>query len=511
MSGLVSLVGAGPGDPGLITVLGARRLREAEVVIYDRLANARLLALAPADALMISAAKQPDNRELTQEEINAALVEHGRDGRRVVRLKGGDPYVFGRGGEEALALRRAGINFEVVPGISSAVAAPAYAGIPVTHRGLASSFAVVTGHEDPTKPESAVDWRSLAQGPDTLVVLMGLRTLPWVSEQLIAGGRDPQTPVALVRWGTLPEQTVITATLVEIAERAAEAALESPVVAVIGDVVELREHLAWFENRPLFGKTVLVTRARQQASELVRLLEQEGAEVVELPAIEIHPAADATEVDRALASLVGGDYAWTVFTSANGVDLFWGHLQSAGRDTRAFAWTKIAAIGPGTADALAARGLVADLTPTEYVAEGLAAALVEQGVGSRRVLLPRAEGARRELIDCLEAAGASVDEVTLYRAAQASSPSGVALERVRNGDIDVATFASSSTVRNLVSLLGDVACLDGTLVASIGPVTSTTAKELGLRVDVEASEHTIPGLVDALRGHFARKEAPVNA
>jgi uroporphyrinogen III methyltransferase/synthase len=506
--GKVWLIGAGPGDPGLMTVAGVAALAEAEVVVYDRLVNAQLLKLAPSSAERIFVGKEAGAHALRQEEINALLVDKARQGKRVVRLKGGDPYVFGRGGEEAEALAAAGVPFEVVPGVTSAVAVPAYAGIPITHRGLASSFAVITGHEDPTKADTAIEWSKLATGVDTLVFLMGAATLPQIVEKLVEHGRPAATPVAVIRWGTTPAQEVVTGTLADIVRRVKEARLEPPAVTVVGEVVRLRETLRWFDSpqaKPLFGKRVLVTRTRQQASALSRLLSQQGAEPIELPALELVPRDDPRRLGRALGALARGRYQWVVFTSANGVDVFFQRLRGAGRDARAFAGARVCAIGPGTAAALAARGLRADLVPEEFVAESVVEALARQNVAHQRILLPRAEGARRELVRGLRALGARVDELPLYVAAPPGAPEPEALRRLRAGEVDVITFASSSAVNNLVKLLeGDTAPLKKPLIACIGPVTARTAREAGLEVGVESREHTIPGLVRALAEHFSR-------
>jgi uroporphyrinogen III methyltransferase/synthase len=431
------------------------------------------------------------------------LVDKAREGKGVVRLKGGDPFVFGRGGEEAEALRAAGIAFEVVPGVTSAVAVPAYAGIPVTHRGLASTFAVITGHEDPEKPESSIDWAKLATAVHTLVFLMGTKTLREIVEKLIVNGRAPDTPVAVIRWGTTPEQRTVVGTLADIAARVEAAGITPPAITVVGEVVRLRETLSWFENRPLFGKRVLITRTRRQASVLAWLLAEEGAIPIELPAIEIEPTADPGAVGAAIDDLTAGRYGWAVFTSANAVELWFEHLRERGLDSRAFASAKVASIGPATAEALAVRGIVADLVPGEYVAEAVVEALrTARGWGPepQRVLVPRAEGARPELVDGLRAAGAEVDEVTLYRAAVPEATPAEALSLLRDGAIDIVTFTSSSTVRNLAAMLnGHIETLRGPLVACIGPITAKTADELGLRVDVVASEYTVEGLVRALR------------
>ncbi len=367
-SGFVSLIGAGPGDPDLLTLRGAEALASADVVVYDYLANPALLVHAPPGAERIYVGKKAGSHTLSQDEISALLVKFALAGQRVARLKGGDPFVFGRGGEEALALVEAGVSFEVVPGVTSAVAAPAYAGIPVTHRGLASSFAVITGHEDPTKEESAVDWPRLATGVDTLVFLMGVGNLPRIVEQLLAHGRPADTPVALVRWGTMPDQQTVSGTLVDITEKVKAAGLRPPAVTVVGPVAELREHLCWFEKRPLFGQRVLVTRTRQQASALSAQLRALGAEAIELPTIRIAPPEDWAPLDATIATLAVFD--WIVFTSVNGVGHFWARLEAAGLDARALHGVRLAAIGPATAAELEARGLRADYVPDEVRGRG---------------------------------------------------------------------------------------------------------------------------------------------
>lgn len=498
--GFVSLVGAGPGDPGLLTLAGADRLARAEVVVYDRLANPRLVDMAPPEAERIYVGKAADRHTLRQEEINALLVEKGLSGRRVVRLKGGDPYVFGRGGEEAEALVAAGVPFEVIPGVTSAIAAPAYAGIPVTHRGLASSVAFVTGHEDPGKEDTAVDWPYLARGVDTVVFLMGTKTLPEIVARLVENGRSDRTPAAVIEWGTLPRQRVVTGVLADIVERVEESGLEPPALTVVGRVVEMRDTLRWFDTRPLFGRRVLVTRSREQASTLVRALEEAGAEAVELPAIVIAPNVDELRLSAALVLLRDTLYDWAIFTSANAVDIFFAHLQEAGLDVRKFGPVQVAAIGPGTAERLAQHGIRADVVPEEFVAESLLDSLAEEDLAGARVLLPRAEGARPELPEGLRELGAKVDEVTLYVAAPPAEGDAEGLARLRGGEIDWVTFASSSTVRNLVEMLhGDPTPLAGVRVACIGPVTATTAGDLlGRAPDVVAEEHTIPGLVRAI-------------
>jgi uroporphyrinogen III methyltransferase/synthase len=500
--GFVSLIGAGPGDPGLLTLQGAASLAAADVVVYDYLANPVLLGHALPEAERIYVGKKAGAHTRTQEEINALLVEQAQSGKRVARLKGGDPFVFGRGGEEALALIEAGVPFEVIPGVSSAMAAPAYAGIPVTHRGLASSFAVITGHEDPTKDQSAVDWQHLATGVDTLIFLMGVGRLAQIVEQLIAHGRPPETPAALVRWGTMPSQKTVSGSLANIVDKVRAAGLKPPAVTVVGQVAALREQLQWFENRPLFGQRILVTRTRQQASVLSARLRELGAEPVELPTIRIEPAGDWAPLDDALGQLSSFD--WIIFTSVNGVRFFWERLANAGLDARALHRVQIAAIGPATAGELVARGLRPDYVPQKYVAEAVAAGLEE--IQGQRVLLPRADIARPALADLLREAGAAVSEVTAYRTLRPESQDGELRDLLKG--ITAATFTSSSTVRNLATMaqgagLDLSATLRGVVIACIGPVTAQTARELGLAVDVVATEYTIDGLVKALVQHCA--------
>ena len=496
-NGFVSLIGAGPGDPGLLTLRGAEALSRADVVVYDYLANPALLAHARPGAEQIYAGKQAGRHTLSQDEINALLVERGLAGQRVARLKGGDPFVFGRGGEEALALLEAGVAFEVVPGVTSAVAAPAYAGIPVTHRGLASSLAIVTGHEDPAKDEPALDWAHLATGVDTLVLLMGIGNLPRIVAELVAHGRPASTPAAVVRWGTLPGQQTVTGTLADIAGRVQEAGLQPPAVTIVGAVAGLRERLRWFEDRPLFGQRVLVTRTREQAGALSARLRALGAEAVELPTIRIAPPDDWAPLDAAIAGLPGTD--WIVFTSANGVDRFWERLQAARLDARALHGARLAAIGPATAAALEARGLRADYVPEEYVAEAVAAGLGD--VRGRRVLLPRADLARPALADLRREGGAEVLEVAAYRTVRPEIDPGTL--RAMLAGVTTATFTSSSTVRNLAAAARDAGlelpvALGHALVACIGPITAATAREHGLPVHVVAGPYTVDGLVEAL-------------
>ena len=500
--GKVYLVGAGPGDPGLLTLRGRECLERAEVVVYDRLIDPSLLAYAPARAECIFVGKESEHQLLDQEEINRILIDRARAGKAVVRLKGGDPFVFGRGGEEAEALVEAGLAFEVVPGVTSPVAVPAYAGIPLTHRQLSSCFIVVTGHEDPDKSETRVDWEQLARGTSTLVVLMGMANLSRIAARLIENGRRPDTPVAVISHGTRPAQRTVLATLADVADRTRDARLTSPSVVVVGEVAGLRERLAWFDNRPLFGRRVLITRTREQAGTLAKLLAERGAIPIELPTIRTEPPADWTAVDRAIQSL--DQYAWAIFTSVNGVRYFFERIDFHGLDARALKGVRLGAIGPATAGALGERYLRVDFSPGEYVAEAVVEGMKRFVLAGQRVLLPRAQDVREVLADGLASQGALVDDVAVYQ----TRPAGDAVFAQRLFDehqVDVVTFTSSSTVRNLVRLLGDRArdLLRSVTVAGIGPITCQTARDLGLAVDVEATEHSIPGLVAALEEHLA--------
>ena len=500
--GFVSLVGAGPGDPGLITVAGLERVRRADVLVHDRLVAPSLINEAPDGVELIDASKSPDHHTLSQEAIGRVLVDRARAGRFVVRLKGGDPFVFGRGGEEAEELARAGLEFEVIPGITSAIAAPAYAGIPVTHRGVASSFAVITGHEDDAKAASSLDWPGIAHGADTLLFLMGRRSLPEIAERLIAEGRAPSTPAAAVQWGTLPKQRSVRATLATLAAAVDKAELDAPVVIVVGSVVELSERIGWYERRPLFGKRVLVTRTRQQAGVLARRLRICGAEAIELPAIEIVPA-DAAPITASISRLVSGSYDWSIFTSANGVREYFRHLEAMGLDARAFGSTRVAVIGSETGRALRSFGIRADVAPTHFVAESLVEALADVPMEGARVLLARAVGARDTIPAALRQRGAKVDDVPLYQSRPPARAAAEALNRLSSGEIDVATFTSSSTVMGCVELLhGRTELLADVVVACIGPITAQTAREAGLNVALVSDTHTVDGLVDALQDHF---------
>jgi uroporphyrinogen III methyltransferase / synthase len=496
----VHLVGAGPGDPGLLTVRALEVLRRADLVVYDRLSQESLLDLAPTHAERIDVGKAPGHVRLTQESINALLIERGKRGDEVVRLKGGDPFVFARGGEEAAALAEAGVPFEVVPGITSAIAAPAYAGIPVTLRHSSTSVTIVTGHEDPGAGDNGtVDWHAVAHVGGTIVVLMGVARIRRIAAELMAAGRSPGTPVAAVQWGTRPEQHTVRATLGTIGDQP----LGTPSTIVIGDVAA--SDLAWFENRPLFGRRIVVTRAREQASELADRLDALGAAIVQVPVIEIAEPADG---GAALAGAVErlDSYEWVVLTSPNGARRLLAALRRAGRDARALGGVRLAAIGPGTAAVLDDANLVPDLVPRRFVAESLLDELPAPSAGAGavgRALIVRAAVARDVLPDGLEAKGWRVDVVEAYRteAALLSERQLAAL-----ADAEIVTFTSSSTVTNFLAAVEDHAVPP--VVAAIGPVTAATARERGLSIDIEAEVHSIGGLVDALCAWAAEHPPP---
>jgi len=491
--GRVDLVGGGPGDPGLLTIKGKRLLEQADVVVYDYLVDEQLLAHARPEAELIPARDLHGNRA-EQQRINELLIAYATQGKHVVRLKGGDPYLFGRGGEEGQALRAAGIVFQVVPGVTSALAVPAYAGIPLTHRDHSSSVTILPGRLKPGKGEDAIDWQAFARA-DTLVFLMGMTNLEEVVGHLIDHGRSPETPAAAIRWGTRPDQQTLTACLRDLPRRVCEAGMQAPAVIVVGEVVRLRDQLNWFERLPLFGVGVLVTRPREQAGSFAEGLREAGAAVYEVPVIELQPPEDWTAVDTAIQRLAS--YDWVVFTSANGVRRFCQRLLDRGGDARAYAGARICVIGPETARALEPYGLRADLMPDEYVAEAVAQALAPHE--PRRVLIPRAKVARDALPDKLRQRGAEVQVLEVYRT---ETPSGAA-ERLPAAleMVDVVTFTSSSTVINFLALAGSLP--SGVKVACIGPVTAETARERGLQVDVTASEYTSDGLRQALVHHFA--------
>jgi len=512
---MVYLVGAGPGDPGLITLRGKMLLERAEVLVYDYLASRKLLKYVPKEAELIYAGKRGGVKHThTQEEINQMLVDRALAGRRVVRLKGGDPFIFGRGGEEIEALVKAGIAFEVVPGVTSATAAATYAGIPITHREYTSTVAFVTGHEDPTKPDSNIAWDKLATGVGTIVVYMGIKNLKPITEKMIKYGRDPLTPVAVVRWASTSEQRTVVGNLKNIAEIVQENNIKPPALVVIGEVVNLRDTINWYEKRPLFGKRVVVTRTREQASELVNLLENCGAECLEFPTISLEPVDSYETLDRALAEI--DTYQWILFTSINAVDYFFKRLFDLGKDVRYLKGPMIAAVGKVTAEALANRGIKADLLPEEFTGDGLAETLIKRGVKGLRFLIPRALKAREILPESLNRAGAEVTVAPVYQNVLPASSTGEQLKEelslaLQEKTVDMVTFTSSSTVKNFATLMGIKTpeemreLMSGVAVATIGPVTGKTAENLGLKIDVQPTEYTIPNLVDSIVTYFTSR------
>ena len=498
-TGKCFLVGAGPGDLGLVTLRAKELVESADVIVYDALSNAEILAWARPEAEIIFAGKRAGEQTLAQDQINALLVEKCRTGKTVVRLKGGDPFIFGRGAEEGEALATAGIKFEVVPGISSAIAAPAYAGVPLTHREENSHVTIFTGHEDPAKSESVIDLDALSKLGGTQVMLMGLERLEAIAKEMRARGRRADLPVALVRWGTTGHQKTITGTLENIAARARESGLEAPVVAIFGDVVSLRKYLNWFETRPLFGKRIVVTRTRKQASGLSSRLRALGADVIELPTIRIEPPTDLRE----FAELVqdAHSYDWIIFTSTNGVEAFFEMFFKLYDDAREIGGAKIVAIGPATAQRVKDFHLYVDVQPKEFVAESVVREFEKlDGLENLKVLIVRAEKARDLLPKSLAGMGAIVDEAFAYRTIPETHDVTGARRRFSEEGADLITFTSSSTVENFLDL--KLPWPAGMKVASIGPITSATARDHGLTVDVEAKQHDIPGLVSAIGKFF---------
>lgn len=500
-TGKVYLVGAGPGDPKLITLRGRECLQRAEVVLYDYLANPALLAWAPAAAERLYVGRRGRQAYDDQDHINHLLIQKAREGKTVVRLKGGDPFVFGRGGEEAEAVAAAGVPYEIVPGVTAAVAVPAYAGIPVTHRTFASSVAFLAAHEDPKKGASSLDWSRMASGPGTLVFLMGVKNLSTVVDQLVTEGKSPDLPVAVIRWGTRAAQRTVVGALRDIAQKVAEAKLEPPALVVVGDVVRLRERLNWFESKPLFGKRVLVTRATDQAGDLSDLLAEQGAEPIECPTIQIVGPETWEPLDHAIREL--SRFRWVVFTSVNGVRFFMERLRQARKDARALSGATICAIGPKTAEALSSVGLTADLVPAEYQAEGLLDSLLQAGISAGdHVLIPRAAVARELLPDQLRGMGVEVRVVPAYRTIRPTTDLADVKERLAVNAIHLITFTSSSTVTNFCEMFETreelTQATKGATVACIGPITAQTARACGLAVGIMATTNTIPGLVDAI-------------
>ncbi len=499
--GKVYLIGAGPGDPGLLGLKAKECLETADAVVYDRLADPRIIEFCRKDAEMVYVGKASANHTMRQPDINKLLVKLAAEGKTVARLKGGDPFVFGRGGEEAIELLEAGLPFEFVPGVTSAIAVAEYAGIPVTHRHVATSFAVITGHEDPTKGESTINWKGLATAVDTLVFLMGVENIERISSQLIANGRSADCPAAVIRWGTRPEQRTLITTVGKAAADVKATGMKPPAIFLVGEVVKLREQLQWFDNKPLFGKTVIVTRARAQASALTKKLEAQGARVLEVPAIKIVPPADFAPLDKAIAEI--DTYKWLILTSVNGVEYFFNRLQKAGKDSRALWGIKIAAIGSATAEALKGYGITADLIPSAYKAEELADALAEDTKAGDKLLLARAKVARNVLPERLRALGAHVDVVAAYETVSDCQNKEELLEALESGEASVVTFTSSSTVTNLLDVLGDKKdLLNKVALAAIGPVTAETLEKNGLKPAISAAEYTIDGLMTAIEEYY---------
>jgi len=495
---MVYLVGAGPGDPKLITIKGMECIKKADIIIYDYLVNVELLRSARPDVEFIYVGKQGGAHTLEQDEINQLLVKKAQEDKIVTRLKGGDPYIFGRGGEEALVLFENHVPFEVVPGITAAIATPNYAGIPVTHRDFTSTFGLITGHEDPTKDESSIDWAKISTGIGTLAFYMGIKNLPYITEQLIKHGRDKDTPVAVIRWGTTSRQKTVIGTLSTIVQKAKD--IKPPAITIVGEVVKLRDQLNWFETKPLFGKTIVVTRSREQASDFADKLYEHGANVIEFPTIEIAKPDDVKPLDNAIKAI--HTFNWLVFTSTNGVDCFFQRLFELGRDVRDLKGLKLCAIGPATEEGIKKYHIKVDCRPPKFVAESVVEELKKvTPIKGEGFLLPRADIARSFLPEELQKLGGKVTDLVAYKTIMAKPKDVDLVEKAKNGEIDIITFTSSSTVRNFIQIVGEknLAALNGRVqYASIGPITTQTAEEMGLRISIAADEYTIPGLVAAI-------------
>jgi uroporphyrinogen III methyltransferase/synthase len=504
--GKVYLIGAGPGDPGLITVKGLECVKKADVIIYDYLANERLLDHRRPDAELVYVGKQGGKHTLPQDEINALIVKKAKEGKIVARLKGGDPFIFGRGGEEAEELFDDGIPFEIVPGVTAATAVPTYAGIPLTHRDYTASVAFITGHEDPTKEASKVHWDRISTGIGTLVFFMGMKNLQQIVDNLVSHGRSPETPVALIQWGTRTDQRVVTGTLQDIVLKVREAKLGPPSIIVVGEVVRLRQKLNWYESKPLFGKRIVVTRSRGQASVFAEMLIDRGATTIEFPTIDVVPPASWDELDSAIETIE--QYNWIIFTSANAVRFFMERLRGLGKDLRALKGVNLCTVGPKTAEALEAWGLRADLVPAEFKAEGVLAALGGLKVKGQKFLIPRAKVARELIPVKLAELGADVTVATAYENVKPVADLDRVKKLLEEKKISVVTFTSSSTVHNFVEILGQKeykTLLAGVTVACIGPVTAKTAEEYGMHTDIMPKDYTIPAFVDAMVDFFKTK------
>ncbi len=507
LPGKVYLVGAGPGAPGLITLRGKHLLERAEVVVYDYLANPKLLRHAPETAKRVYAGKKGGGlHAFSQAEINTLLIDFARKGKRVVRLKGGDPFIFGRGAEEIEELVAAGIDFEVVPGVTSATAAATYAGIPITHRKYTASVAFITGHEAPGKKESNIAWDKLATGAGTIVIYMGIKNLPVITKKLIDNGRAPDTPVAVVRWASTPEQHSVEGTLATITKVVNQAGITPPALIIVGEVVKLRSTINWFEKRPLFGKHIVVTRTRQQASELVALLEENGADCLEYPTLHMEPALDYILLDDALTRIK--EYGWLLFTSINAITWFFEYLWKNDMDVRSLGGPKIAVVGRATAKRLRNYGLKADLLPEKFTGEGLAAALIDTGIDGKKILLPRAEKAREVLPEMLTKAGAEMTVAPVYRNVPPQGRKDELRQRLEECSIDLVTFTSSSTVDNFLTMIDADSpeelhrLMDTVKIAVIGPITAKTIKKHGLKIDIQPEEYTIADMVNAIVTYY---------
>lgn len=494
----VFLVGAGPGDPGMLTLRAREIIETCDIMIYDYLANADFLKWCKPDCEILYVGKKGGDHTLPQDKINELIVDKARGGKIICRLKGGDPYVFGRGGEEGEELVEAGIDFEVVPGITAGVAAPAYAGIPVTHRDFTTSVCFITGHEDPTKAESGNNWAVYGQSNSTLVFYMGVGNLPMIASNLMDNGRPADTPVALVRWGTRCNQESFVSTLANVAREAKDRGFKAPSIIIVGGVCSLHDKLAWFEKKPMLGQGVVVTRAREQASGLVDILRGHGACVHEFPTISVEHLDDYNEVETAILQLAR--YQWLVFTSVNGVRFFWEQLNLIGLDSRILGGMQVAAIGPATADELKGRGIIPDFVPEKYVAEHVVEGLLKRGIQGTDVLIPRARVAREVLPEELKKAGCNVKVLPVYETKLVQSSGQDIVASLDNGDIQYITFTSSSTVDNFFELVSPETLkkYPDVKIASIGPVTSGTVKAHGFTPDLEPEEYTIPGLVAEL-------------
>jgi uroporphyrinogen III methyltransferase/synthase len=501
--GKVYIIGAGPGDAELITAKAVDCLRLADVVVYDHLVNEELLKYAKRDAHFIYAGKKGSDHTLSQTAINDILVKEASAGNTVARLKGGDPFIFGRGGEEAEILASKDVPFEMVPGVTSAIAVPAYAGIPLTHRGLTSTVAFITGHEDPTKDKSDIDWQALA-GIGTLVFLMGVKNLAQIVKTLTAHGKASATPAALIRCGTTPQQEVITGTLANISELAQANKFNPPAILVVGKVVELRDTLNWFEQKPLFGKSIVITRSEKQVDDLAQLLAKQGANPISFPTIKIVPPPDWRDLDTAIKNLE--NYDWLIFTSANGVQYFFERLLEKQKDIRDLKGIKICCIGSATARQIEDKGIKVDLVPEQFIAEGILQSFAGMDLKGKKILIPRAAKARDVLPEGLKKLGASVDVVTAYRTVNSGKKKEELAALIDDNKVDVITFTSSSTVINFVEIMGRNFKIPAHInIACIGPVTAAAAKKTGFKIDIQKEEYTIEGLVQSLIDYFEKE------